>query len=145
MNTEEKIEKWLAGELSDEERREFESTDEFAELARLLKALKHFKAPAYDVDQQYRKLSDHAMHEAKTISLSGRFGPVLRIAAIFIVALTIGYFSYNQLNSGLKDRDWIAAQDEILLPDSSLVRLNAESKIRFSYKKWEKERNVEFK
>lgn len=143
MSSEEKILKWLAGELSDVERKEFEGTDEFADIARLLKALENFKAPEYDVNGQYKRVSENVVQRAKTISIYKRIGPALRIAAIFIVALTIGYFTYNQLNSDLTKQEWISAQDEVVLPDSSLVLLNADSKIRFSHKKWETERNVE--
>jgi ferric-dicitrate binding protein FerR (iron transport regulator) len=145
MTTEDKIKRWLAGELSDAERKEFESSKEFSEIQRLLKALKSFKAPEYDVDGQYSKLSEEVIDAPKTISLYNRISPVLRIAAIFIVALTIGYFSYDQLNSSMKNQEWIVAQDEVILPDSSVVLLNAESKIRFSHKQWKKERNVELR
>lgn len=143
MTTEDKIKRWLAGELSDAERKEFESSKEFSEVDRMLKALESFKAPEYDVEVQYSKLSEKVIHQPKTISLYSRISPVLRIAAIFIVALTVGYFAYNQLSSGLKGQEWVVALDEILLPDSSVVLLNAESKIRFSHKQWNKERNVE--
>lgn len=143
MTTEDKIKRWLTDELSEAERKEFESSKEFSEIDRLLKALENFKAPEYDVDGQYSKLSEKVIPKSKTISIYNRISPVLRIAAIFIVALTIGFFAYNQLNPGLKDQDWISAQDEVLLPDSSSVRLNAESKIRYSHKKWDKERNIE--
>ena len=143
MTTEDKIKQWLAGELSDAERKVFESSKEFSDIDRLLIALKNFKAPEYDVDGQYSKLSEKVVHKSKTTSLYYRISPVLRIAAILIVALTIGYFTFNQFNSGLKGQEWIVAQDEILLPDSSVVLLNADSKIRISHKQWEKERNVE--
>ena len=143
MTSEDKIKQWLTGELSDAERKEFESSNEFSGIDRLLKALKNFKAPEYDVDDQYSKLSEKVVHESRTISFYNRISPALRIAAIFIVALSIGYFTYNQFNSGLRGQEWIVAQDEVLLPDSSVVLLNAESKIRFSHRQWEKERNVE--
>ena len=145
MNREDQIKKWLAGELSDPERREFEESDEFAEISRLLNAAKSFKAPEYDVEGEYNKLSEKVLPGTRTISITRRFDSVLRIAAIFIVALTVTYFAYDQLNSGLKGQEWIAAQDEILLPDSSTVLLNAGSEIRFSHKKWDKERNVELR
>ena len=143
MTTEDKIKKWLAGELSESERKELEGTDEFAKITRLLRALKNFKAPEYDVDGQYKKLSEEVIHKKRTISFYSKISPILRIAAIFILALTVGYFAYNQLNSVFEKQEWISAQNEVLLPDSSSILLNAESKIRFSRKNWEKERNVE--
>lgn len=143
MTTEDNIKRWLAGELSDAEKKEFESSNEFSEIQRLLEALKNFKAPDYDVGGQYSKLSENVIDAPKTISLYNSISPVLRFAAIFIVALTIGYFAYNVLNRGIEKPEWIYAQGEVLLPDSSSVQLNADSKIRFSHREWEKERNVE--
>lgn len=143
MTTGDNIKRWLAGELSDAERKEFESSRDFSEIQRLLEALKNFKAPEYDVDGQYSKLSENVIDAPKSISLFSKISPVLRIAAIFIVALAIGYFAYNWLNLGFEKPEWIYAQNEVLLPDSSSILLNAESKIRFSHRKWENERNVE--
>ncbi|GAO27756.1 FecR family protein [Geofilum rubicundum] len=143
MNNEDKIKKWLAGELSESETSDFESTEEFAKIDKLMKAVNTFKAPGYDVLNEYSKLSDNVLHSKRTISLFERMKPVLKIAAIFIVALTIGYFSFNQINSTSENQGWIAEQSEVYLPDSSFVAINSGSKIKFSEKKWSKERNVE--
>lgn len=143
MANEDKIKKWLAGELSEYERKEFESSEEFAEIDKLLKSVKNFKAPEYDVDSEYNRLSKKLMDQKRSVSLYQRISPVLKIAAIFILALTIGYFSYNQLKSGSDKREWISEQTELYLPDSSFVSLNAGSKIRYSVREWKKARNVE--
>ncbi|MFW5821322.1 MAG: FecR family protein, partial [Bacteroidota bacterium] len=143
MNREKKIKKWLAGELSESERKEFESSAEFAEIHKLLKALNNFKAPDYNVDEEYNRLSDKLMNQKRTVSLFERISPVLKIAAILILALTVGYFSYNYINPSQNNQQWISEQTELYLPDSSFVALNAGSKIRYSSRKWKKERNVE--
>ena len=142
MTNEDLIKKWLSRELSDAEKKEFESTEDFAAINKLTDAVKAFKAPEYDVDKEYSKVSGHIFNKGRTISFYERMKPVLKIAAIFIITLTIGYFSYNSLSGNNK---WIAEQKEIYLPDSSLVLLNKGSKIKFAEKKWEKERNVELK
>ncbi len=143
MTREEKIKKWLAGELSESESKEFESSEEFAEINKLLKAVSNFKAPDYDVDAEYNRLSENLMSQKRTVSLYERISPVLKIAAILILALTIGYFSYNYINPSQDNQQWISEQTELYLPDSSFVALNAGSKIRYSGRKWKKERNVE--
>ena len=145
MTNEDKIKKWLAGELSDKEKEEFESSEEFAEINKLMKAVKSFKAPKYDVDNEYQNLSNNVLHKKRTISLYEKISPLMKIAAIFIIVITIGYFSYNYFNSAIENDNWIAEQTEIYLPDSSIVLLNTESRIRFSEKKWNEERNVELK
>ena len=143
MIREEKIKKWLAGELSESERKEFESSAEFIEIQKIFKAVNNFKAPDYDVDEEYNRLSDKLMNQKRTISLYERISPVLKIAAILILALTVGYFSYNYIDPSQDNQQWISEQAELYLPDSSFVALNAGSKIRYSNRKWKKERNVE--
>ncbi|MFW5820945.1 MAG: FecR family protein, partial [Bacteroidota bacterium] len=143
MTNEDKIKKWLAGELSESERKEFESSEEFAENIRLLKAVNNFKAPEYNVDEEYKRLYNKLFNRSRTVSLYERISPVLKIAAILILALTIGYLSYNYINPSLNNQEWISEQTELYLPDSSFVVLNAGSKIRYSDRKWKKERNVE--
>lgn len=143
MNTEDKIKRWLAGELSESERTEFERSEEFAKIDKLMKAAQAFKAPNYNVEGEFAKLSNTIIQGKKSISLYNKMSPILRIAAIFIVALTIGYFSYTHINSGANNQEWIAEVSEVYLPDSSLVAVNSGSKIRFSDRKWDKVRNVE--
>jgi transmembrane sensor len=143
MTNEDKIKKWLAGELSDAEKKEFESTEEFTEIDKLTKALSKFKAPEYDIDSEFQKLSKTVIHNKKSGYFIKKISPVVKIAAIFIITLTIGYFSYTYLSSN--NQEWIAEQTNLYLPDSSFVSLNKDSKVRFPGKKWEKERNVELK
>jgi transmembrane sensor len=143
MTNEDKIKKWLAGELSDTDKKEFESTEEFAKINKLMKAAKAFKASEYNTSKEHSRLYKNIFHKKETISLYDRISPILRIAAIFIFVSIIGYFSYNYIDSVSADKNWIADQTDVYLPDSSHVILNADSKIRFSEKKWRKERNVE--
>lgn len=143
MANEEIIKKWLANELSEEERLEFESSEAYTEVRKLSDALQAFKAPTYNTDEEYEKLSDKVFHSHKTISLYQYLKPVLKIAALFIITLTIGYFLYNSIDPSGKQQEWIAEQSEVYLPDSSLAMVNTGSKIRFTKKTWSKERNVE--
>lgn len=143
MTNDDIIKKWLAGELSDKEKNAFESSAGYAEIRKLTEALQAFKAPEYDTEKEYEKLSERVFNKNQTISLYDRIKPVLKIAAVFILTLTMGYFFYSYINSSLADNNWITEQTKVYLPDSSFVALNVDSKIRFTEKKWEKERNVE--
>lgn len=143
MTNEDRIKRWLSDELSASEKKEFESTGTFAKINRLLTAVSAFKAPGYDINKEYLQLSENLIHKKRTISLYQRISPLFKIAAIIIIALTIGYFSYTHLNPSSVNQQWIAEQTEIYLPDSSFVLLNADSKIRYLSNEWKKERNVE--
>lgn len=137
----EKIYKWLAGELSDSEKKEFESSNDFAELDKMLKALKSFKAPEFNIEKEYSKVSK----DRKSIPLYQKIKPILKIAAVIIITLTIGYFSYDYLIPDNENPEWIAENKNVVLPDSSLVKINDESKIRYFTEKWDETRNVELK
>lgn len=145
MTNEDKIKKWLSDELLDSEKKEFESTETFAKINKLLNAAQAFKAPEYNIDKEYSKLSDYLHHEKKHYTLYKAATPILRIAATIIIIFTIGYFSYIFLNKSSENQVWIAEQSEVYLPDSSFVLLNTDSKIRYLNQQWEKERNVELK
>lgn len=175
MTNEEKIKKWLAGELSAAERKAFEGSEAFVHIRKLLDAVQHFKAPAYDVHSEYSRLTEarenpenkhrslhiknretgspaldrsrsrHASVRKKTVTLDDRLRQVFRVAAIFVIALTAGYFLYHQVSSSVDNREWIAEQAEITLPDASIVSLNAASAIRFSEDNWSEERVVELR
>ncbi len=143
MKNEDKIKRWLSGELSKAERDEFENSEAFAQIDKLLEAVKNFKSPGYDVKSEYARLSDNLFQPKKTITLYSRLTPLLRIAAILIVAVILGYFSYTYINQRINNQEWIAEAHEVYLPDSSLVKLNAGAKIKFNEKKWHKTRNIE--
>lgn len=143
MTNEDKIKRWLAEELSDSEKRKFESTEEFAKINKLMKAVNNFKAPEYHVDDEYNRLPEILEPHKKSVSLYQRINPLLRIAAMLIVSLTLSYFFYDHFNVTSNNKEWIAEQTEVYLPDSSFVSLNAGSQIKFSENNWDKERNVE--
>lgn len=151
MTNEERIKKWLAGELSDTEKKEFEGTEEFARISKLLAAVQHFKAPSYDAEAEYNRLtesrnrSQNTRDRKKTITLDDRLRQLFRAAAILVLALTAGYFLYQQVFSSAGSGDWITEQTELYLPDSSYVTLNTASSIRYAEKNWDKERVVELK
>lgn len=145
MTDEEKIKKWLSGELSEAERMEFESSEEFADIRKLLDSVQDFKAPGYDVQGEYNRLYHSISRSGRTISLYQRISPVLKIAAILVVALSLGYFSYTWLKPASESDQWIAEQTELYLPDSSMVSLNADSEIKFPGRNWKKARSVELK
>ena len=142
MDNKEKIRKWLDGELTASEKKSFEATEEFAQYRKLLNAVDNFAAPEYNCEEEYKSLSKN--HEAgKKISLYRKVRPVLKFAAVFVFMVLLAYFIYEQSNLQSGEGEWIAQQNELILPDSSSVTLNADSRIRFSDENWGSERNVE--
>lgn len=135
MTQEEYIKKWLEGSLSEGERKAFERSDDFSSLTRMDKALQMFKAPAYDVDGEYERLKGHVGHrKTRTIHWT------LKLAAA-IALLISGYFIFFTSDAVILETG-IAQKRTIVLPDSSLVILNAKSSLEVDEKNWPAERDV---
>ena len=135
--------KWLSGELSGEELREFENSEEFASYLKLKDVSSKLMAPDFDSEKALLRLKDeHIANAPKVISLSP-FKKFLRVAAVIAVLLTGSYFYMNTLNEKVSTE--FAERSEVVLPDDSEIFLNADSQISYSKKKWDKNRNIDLK
>ncbi len=142
MNNQEYIEKWLADTLSKEEKTLFEQTDAYRNLQRMDSALKRFTPPQFDAEASFEKIKLRRQKEAKVISL--QWPAILRVAAALIIgASVLFYFSDTFFGSSeLVYETGIGETREVVLPDQSIVTLNAKSSIAFSKENWQEERTV---
>ncbi len=134
--------KWLNNELSDEEVTAFKKTDEFASYQRLAETSKNLETPNFDIEKalvEFRKKKSEHMN-TKVISLNP-LRRYLRVAAVIVLLVTGSYLYYNSLDTTLKTQ--YAERAEVVLPDASLVMLNADSKIAYNENKWDQKRNVD--
>ena len=132
--------KWLSGELSEQELREFEASEAYASFQKLKEASSGLQAPDFDVDQALLRFKEeHMAKEPKVISLNP-FRKFLRVAAVIAILLTGSYFYINSLNE--KVTTGFAERSEVILPDNSELFLNADSRISYSEKNWDNQRNI---
>ena len=139
MNQENYIKKWLNGSLSAEELKALRETEDGQFLENLDQSLKHFKAPDFNTTQEFEKLEVVKKKSGKEISWPKA---IFRVAAsLLIIALgAVYYFQVNQPN--LTE---VASNDKstLLLPDSSYVALNVDSRLSYQGESWKHERNVQ--
>lgn len=142
MTNQEYIEKWLADTLSKEERTLFEQTDAYRNLQRMDNALKRFTPPQFDAVSSFEKIKSRKQKEAKVISL--HWPAILRVAAALIIGVSVlFYFSDTLLGpSESVYETGIGETREVVLPDQSVVTLNAKSSIAFSKDNWQDARTV---
>ncbi len=142
MKNQEYIEKWLADTLSEEEKSLFEQTDEYRNLQRMDNALKRFSPAQFDAAASFEKIRSRRQKEGKVVSL--HWPAILRVAAALIIgASVLFYFSDTLFRSSDKVyKTGIGETREVVLPDQSVVTLNAKSSIAFSKDNWQDERNV---
>lgn len=139
---EELIAKYLANELDEEKRTEFEQKliqdERFAELveqhchAMFLSESVQTNASSFDSNAAWRKV------KSRTHSTSGKNRLLLlKIAASLVLLLTLSYVLFNTFTSveGIKtEATYVTEQEikEIKLPDGSIAKLNRTSTLSFA-------------
>ncbi|WP_421806642.1 FecR domain-containing protein [Flagellimonas sp.] len=132
--------KWLNGELSEQELREFEASEAYASFQKLKEASSGLQAPDFDVDQALLRFKEEHMAKAPKVISLNPFRKFLRVAAFIAILLTGSYFYINSLNE--KVTTGFAERSEVILPDNSELFLNADSRISYSEKNWDNQRNI---
>lgn len=132
--------KWLNGELSEEELTEFKKSESYASYQKLKEVSGTLKTPEFDVDQAWNTFKDRELGDTPKVITLNPFKQFLRVAAVVAIMLGGSYFYLNSLDESFSTQ--LAERSEVLLPDSSEIILNADSKVSFSEKKWSEKRNV---
>lgn len=132
--------KWLNNELTEAELSEFKKTDSYATYQKIRDTTDTIDQPDFDIDKAWKHLeSTRNRQEPKVITLSP-FKSFLKVAAVAAIVLGGAYFYLNSQNESVSTQ--YAETKEIILPDTSEILLNAESKISYDEKKWDKKRNI---
>ncbi len=135
--------KWLSGELSEQELAEFKKSAEYASYQKLKEVSSNLRAPEFDVDQALAQLKEERIANAPKVIVLNPFKKFLRVAAVIAVLIAGSYFYVNTLDESVTTQ--FAERSEVVLPDNSEIILNAGSRISYSEKNWDKERNVNLK
>ncbi|HEY9116910.1 MAG TPA: FecR domain-containing protein [Roseivirga sp.] len=130
--------KWLSGELSPEEKQQFENTADAEEFSKMIASVEKLTFPSYDVESeltllQKRKETDLA---TKSINPFWKFA----VAAMLIVGISLIYFLSKPRYEVFKTT--FGEVQTITLPDQSTVTLNVNSSIKFLPKKFSEERKL---
>lgn len=147
------IGKYLAGEATGTERAELdqwiasnESNKKYFRQVQLVfeRAGKTPATQSFDVDAAWRKLESNIRKGGGRSISFPLYWNTLRIAAILLVAVGLGYFIYQSFNQPPETMA-IVADDSIVrdsLPDGSLAVLNRNSSIEYEYNRSSNQRKV---
>ena len=138
------LSKWLNGELSEEYRAAFESTEEGQDFIRLIQASSLIKPSEYDVDSELAKLQSRIesspTKKTKNIWLQTNFQLAIAASVLLLVAVVYLFtLGDNTVKTGFSE------QEIAQLPDGSEIKLNAVSQISYDPKTWDEKREVELK
>ena len=134
------IQKWLDGELSEAELKDFKKLPEYESYNKLSEKALLFKDTSYNVDLEFLNLKSKIKERDASTSKLRWIKPLLRIAAIFIIGLAVYYSPIYGDTAVVKTLASNTASVE--LPDKSSVKLNAESSLNYKKRNWKKNREV---
>lgn len=138
------LSKWLAGQLSEEEKRAFESSEEGKEFVELINASKLLEPAVYDAENELvklkRKIAEAPEKKPEVIWMHPGFRLAAAASVLLMIAL-VYYFS----NSITKISTHASEQELVILPDGSEVRLNVASELTYDKKSWDKVRATKLK
>ncbi|GAA3566322.1 FecR family protein [Snuella lapsa] len=136
--------RWISGELSTEELEAFKRTKEYSLFNKIYQASTKLKAPEFDAQSNFIKLSKRNIIKTRTLVSRKRkiiLNSIYAAAATIILAFGIFYF----LNTGTQFRTGFSEQLAIVLPDDSRVQLNANSQLDFKKRNWDDNRLLNLK
>jgi len=140
MNIDRYIEKWLKGDLSQEEMTRFKQTKSYREMRKISDSMEHFKAPSFDVEKELDRFNQIKSQKGKVIGINWE-RTLIRIAAMLTIVIG-SYLYYIYLQPTTLETNF-AEKTKLLLPDSSEVILNSVSRITYNEKRWKKDRKIE--
>lgn len=139
--------RWLNGELTEEERKEFEKSEDYRELNRLLKGTEMLQSPSFEGDKVLSQIKQERNREkAKPQAPSKNLRPLFYVGAAAAVIAILLYFFYpqqaNMVNKPMHLATLAGEMESKIFSDNSWIRLNENSEIVFDEKSWSRERKV---
>lgn len=131
--------KWLSDSLSEEDMKAIGQEKELSSLRRLMSALSRFKAPEFDTETELKRL-----HQQQSVSIrplnTEWIRPALRIAASLL--LLAGLYAAFVLVNTTNITTPAAEKRQVVLPDGSMVELNAGTRLTYGKLFWKSRRRL---
>lgn len=136
------LQKWLNGELSESELKDFEKSADFEQYQSIVENAKNFKASNFETVADYETFKTNKLSsETQKRTFSKVFMPILKMAGVFIVLF--GLYTLL-LNDSFTTITTVAGEKtNVTLPDTSEIVLNAASSVTFDEKNWKEYRTVQ--
>ena len=122
--------KWLSGEMTEAELKEFEAQPDFAIYEKIKKHSSTLEAPAFNEAKVLSNVLNTPKKAVKTISLTQHW--LFRVAAVLVIGLGL-FLSFKNFAAATEYAE-NGNHKNFFLPDNSEVVLNSGSEIQ--YKKW---------
>lgn len=140
MENQHDLAKWLAGEMTQDELRAFEQSEDFKLFEKIAGTSAQLKTPDWDENAALQKIYTEPKKEIPVRTINHNKKWWYSAAAILVLALGIFMFQENGSQT-----ETLIAQSQVeksLLPDASVVYLNKGSEMKFSEDSWKSNRVV---
>lgn len=132
--------KWLNNDLSEEELAAFKKSAEYASYEKLMQVSGTLEAPDFDIDKALNDFKNNQLQKDVKVIKMNPMRKLWRVAAAIAVIFAASYFYISTLDESVSTQ--YAERNEVRLPDNSEIILNADSRITYSEKNWDKERSI---
>ncbi|SDK86807.1 FecR family protein [Salinimicrobium catena] len=141
MENKDLISKWLNNELDARELEEFKKTSDYQAYKPIVENASKFKRPQFDEQKALQDLKARLSAPKETPVKKLNFSKYYKIAAVLVVIISSGiFFLMNRPEVITTQNSEIAVVE---LPDNSVVKLNADSRLKYRPSKWEKQRKLQ--
>ncbi len=141
-DSEDFLARWLSGDLTPQEKEEFENSADGAEFKGIIGSVDKIALPEYDVESELAKLKERRSTSAPTETKVVQFSSLFKYAAAAVVVIGISLV-YFLTKPNYTVYETLAGQIEnITLPDQSVVTLNSNSRLRFDPDKFDENRRL---
>ncbi len=137
MKEESLIRKWLDYDLTPEELKVLEGSEDFQTLQHISNIAAGAKAPEFDVAASLAALPISQPKEKSQSIFT--IATLAKIAAVLVLALGV-YFYTTTLDTNIQTQ--FARTESVVLPDDSSVIINADTELSFNKSAWKTNRNL---
>lgn len=134
-----KLAKWLDGEMTDAELKEFQADADFAFYEKIKIYSSQLKTPHFEESKILNSVLQSKKQTPKVVALKPNW--FIRIAAVLVIVfgLTLAYTTFSTSTELAEN----GKQTTFLLPDNSQITLNSGSQIDYKKWNWDTNRNLE--
>lgn len=133
--------RWISNELTSEELKQFQSSENYHHFKAINDASQQLKTPVYNKTDAFNKLIGETLKREKSNKVR-QLTPAWLYGAVASIALLIVSFFYFNNDTNTSFTTSFGEQITISLPDNSKVRLSPNSKLEYIKENWDNTREL---
>ena len=134
------LNKWLNGELTESELKEFRQREDYDHLMAIMEQAQSFKVSHFSEVDQFEQFKERLQQPKTASSKQNWIKPLLRVAAVLMVGVGLFYYLYGE--NEVQIETLAGEKKKVELPDASIVVVNALSELRYDPSSWADQREL---